>query len=241
MKRKILVLIVTLLLAGSLLYISVIGPSQQESTEFQIRESSSALESGAVTLALTNLEDTNLTIKFESGTHLCSIDVVLYEPATASSAFDFDLLSDPNRIQFEGLARIKSLDIVLATSRDYTIIVARGCTNLDSSIFIANGARIATGLYYYASGELTFNIAESASYIRGEYILGEGGIDVCDIYVNLQDDLVGRIYMGGSSINILENVGWYSTSLPGEYETDSSSEDVDITLYATEINARLFD
>jgi hypothetical protein len=241
MKRKILVSIVVLLVVGSLLYISVINPSQQESTEFEIRESSSALGSGLVSLALTSLEDTNLTIRFESGTHLCSIDVVLYESALASSAFDFDVISESNTIQFEGLTRIKSLTIVLGTSHDYTIVVARGCTNLDSSIYIANGARIATGLYYYASGELTFSIAESASQIQGEYKLGEGGIDLCDIYINLQDDLVGRIYMGGSSINILENVGWHSTSLPGEYETDSTSEDVDITLYATEINARLFD
>ena len=84
-------------------------------------------------------------------------------------------------------------------------------------------------------------MTESASSIDGEYVLGEGGVDYCDINIDLKNGTTGEIYMYGDTINILENVGWSSTSTPGEYQTDSSNADVDITLYATEIDARLID
>lgn len=237
MKRKILVSIIVLILVGSGLYISLSNPY---AIEFQRNVITGTFGDRPVSLVFSGLEDTNVTLSFDPGRTLCSIDITLYEPMSAASAFSFGVLQDYDTINFEGLARIKSLNITLGTRDDFDIGFTSDCTNLNTFITISNGARINSVLYYYASGELSFSITESAHSIDGEYLLGGsyGRPDLCYIDINLKDDTVGLIYLY-RSYTILENVGWYATTTPGEYRTNSSAVDIDISVEADQTYARL--
>jgi len=230
LNRRLVVSIIVFIIVGAGLYIYL---SNSSAIEYQRNVLSSTFSDRPVSLVLSGLEDTNVSLSFDIGNTLCSMVITLYEPMPAASAFSFDVLQDDDRIQFVGLVRIKSLDITLGHLDDFDIGFTNDCKNLNTSIVISNAARINSVLYYYASGELGFRMAESAYSIDGEYFLGGplGHPDVCYVDINLKDGTAGLIRMF-QDYTIMNNVGWSATATLGEYRTNSSAAKVDISVTA---------
>ncbi|MHA1910000.1 MAG: hypothetical protein ACW98Y_22090 [Candidatus Thorarchaeota archaeon] len=230
---------IIILIVGAGLYFFISNPI---ATEYQRNVLTGTFGDRPVSLVFSELEDTNVTLFFDPGTTLCSIDITLYEPMQATSAFSFSVLQDQDTIHFKGLTRIQALNITLGNRDEFDIGFNSDCTNLKTSITIANSARINSVLYYHASGELNFGISESAYSVDGTYLIGNsyGHPDLCYIDVDLKNDTVGLIQMY-QDYTIMSNTGWLATTTPGEYRTSSSAADVDITVTATQTYVWLID
>jgi hypothetical protein len=169
-------------------------------------------------LWLTDLQDCALNVSFVDDLDLLySIDVELYEPSPAPSAFeltvnDYRTQSGVMDIRFEGILSIKSLQVTLGSGVPYTIVVSSSSSNVNATITYENNV-IGSGasLNYKATGSYVnlFITEEMVFSNTGMEIIigGTGRPDLIYLHTDLPDGVNGLATFK-EPLYIQSNTGW---------------------------------
>ena len=166
-------------------------------------------------LWLANLQDCALNISFVDDPELLYIiDVELYEPSPASSAFemtvnDYREQSGWMDIRFNGILSIKSLQVVLGSGVPYEIVVPSSGSNVNATLIYGNNV-LGSGasLHYSATGSIANLIfTEDMVFSETGMEVGLGGADYVYFHMDLADGLNGKATFR-EPLFIHSNTGW---------------------------------
>lgn len=194
----------------------------QSSSTYHLEAAYLVGERTPVGLSFSGVTDCTLDISFVDNPDLLyAIDVWLYEPLLPSSAFHLTLTDDRDQsgavsVLFEGVARIKCLQVVLGSGVPYNILVASPCSDMETTIVYTNNM-IGTNatLDYSATGsslDLTFTEDMIFSERGMDVTVGETALaDTVYLSVNLVDGVNGRAVLS-TPLTIHQNTGWVNRS-----------------------------
>ncbi len=164
-----------------------------------------------VSLFFGDLEDTNLSISFvDDATLFYSMDIALYEPASAANAFRQRWVGSTT-YSFAALTRIRSMNVTVGTGIPYSFGVWG--ENLDSTIAYDNGALVGHEVTYEATGTMLFTLTEDVTmsnnsdlYLRG--VSESSPLNALYLDIDLQAGVEGELRIGSIPIAFVDRIGW---------------------------------
>jgi hypothetical protein len=240
-KQIAIVLAVVIIVAGAA-YFLVLDPT---SSTFHFEENYPSTDRLFFLLFLSDLEDTTIVIKFANDSTLWySMDILLYEPARASTAFEMSRTDSTYLgLGLAGIARIQSINVTLGNAVSLSIAVEG--ENLTTSLTYDNGAKLGssqTDLSYRASGILDVTFTEDVTFseLGAEMRIAPEGspyrvTDVVYMSIDLPEGLNGDIRLNGdTNRHTYQLDGWSFTGvlpLSPRYSTDPTNPSPLLDIY----------
>jgi hypothetical protein len=176
-----------------------------------------------VLFVITDIQDANVTIRFENDPSLLyRLDVGLYPWSEGHSiqTEDKGYITD---VTLKGNGRIRSVDLILGTGVFYQLHVTPGVGSmLNTIVTYDNGALLyyhKSDFQYVASGSLRFNFKENASFV-GTHFDAKIQCDDLELNIDLPVDTQGCVDFGSAVLTfeshgwMYKGIGYYGTCTP---------------------------
>ncbi len=159
---------------------------------------------------ITEIEDANVTVRFEDDTSLLyRLDVGLY-PWSEGHSIQTEDNGYVTDVTLKGNGRIRSVDLVLGTGIFYKLHITPGVGSmLNTVVTYDNGALLyyhKSDFQYVASGFLKFNFKENASF-AGTHFDADIQCDDLELNIDLPVDTQGSVAFGSAMLTF-ESHGW---------------------------------
>ncbi|MHA1935174.1 MAG: hypothetical protein ACW97A_07820 [Candidatus Thorarchaeota archaeon] len=239
MTRAKTALVITGLILGAAL--SIIFVTNSLGLTFHYEEYMNSDELEEVLFVITDIEDANLTIRFEDDRDLLyRLDVGLY-PWSEGHSINIEDKGYVTDVTLRGNGRIRSVDLVLGTGVFYKLHITPGVGSmLNTIVTYDNGALLyyhKSDFQYVASGSLTFNFKENASFV-GTHFDADIQCDNLELNIDLPVDTQGSVTFG-PAILTFESHGWMYKGI-GYFGTCTPIRTPYLNLQITADTARAF-
>ncbi|MFW9837908.1 MAG: hypothetical protein ACFFE7_10330 [Candidatus Thorarchaeota archaeon] len=225
MNRRVAAVVLALLIVGAGTAIFLLPRS---SDTFKFDRELPEGEYDHITIQLRYIRDCTLNVSFVDDPDLMyTISIQLYEPSTASAAFDIEIIDYVQSFwtQIDGKVPMKSIQLVLGTGLPYELGVTG--SNVNATIIYANNAIGSESSLVYSPSDSILNLTLTQDMVFSQtgMEVSVGSIEEPDtvyLYTDLPAGVNGRaIFQGPLTIHSI--TGW-------EYR----SEILDAVLYSTD-------